>query len=163
MAIGNSNVELPESHDEVGVLEPSFSSMRAESALEARSRFIATMSHEIRTPLNGILPVAELLRTSELDPAQRQKVDTIVQSGKALSSIVDDILDVSMLETGKLTLRHDTFSPMAICEQACAIILPSAVTASVQQEHVEKCRAAGMDDFMAKPLKLDRMKTLLAG
>jgi signal transduction histidine kinase len=142
MAVGNYDVSLPEGRDEVGVLARSFSSMRAqiqyqttslkdararaEHALEARSRFIATMSHEIRTPLNGIIPVAELLSTSELDPAQQDKVQTIVQSGKALSSIVDDILDMSMLETGKLTLRKDTFSPVTLCDEASAVVRPSA-------------------------------------
>jgi signal transduction histidine kinase len=142
MAVGNYDVSLPEGRDEVGVLARSFSAMRAqiqyqttslkeararaEHALEARSRFIATMSHEIRTPLNGIIPVAELLSTSELAPAQQDKVQTIVQSGKALSSIVDDILDMSMLETGKLTLRKDAFSPVTLCDEASAVVRPSA-------------------------------------
>ena len=142
MAIGNYDVSLPQGRDEVGVLSRSFSSMRAqiqsqttslkeararaETALEARSRFIATMSHEIRTPLNGIIPVAELLTKSDLSPSQRDKVETIVQSGKALSSIVDDILDVSMLEGGKLTIYRAEFSPSAISSDVSAIIRPSA-------------------------------------
>ena len=142
MAIGNYDVSLPHGRDEVGVLSRSFSSMRAqiqsqttslqeararaETALEARSRFIATMSHEIRTPLNGIIPVAELLTKSDLSPSQRDKVETIVQSGKALSSIVDDILDVSMLEGGKLTIYRVEFSPSAISSDVSAIIRPSA-------------------------------------
>ncbi|MBD3679855.1 MAG: response regulator [Rhodobacteraceae bacterium] len=126
MSAGNFSARLPEaSSDEVGRLAQSFSDMRsqifentvslkvarteAEAALEAKSRFLATMSHEIRTPLNGVIPVAELLLDGDLSQSQRNQVETIQKSGKALLSIVDDILDLSKLEAGMITLRKERF------------------------------------------------------
>lgn len=77
---------------------------RAEAASEAKSNFIATMSHEIRTPLNGVLGVAQLLSLSQLDERQRTYVDTLMSSGKMLAGVIDDVLDISRIEAGKLKL-----------------------------------------------------------
>ncbi len=142
MALGKYDVTLPDGRDEVGTLARSFGAMRgqiqdqterleqararSERALEARSRFVATMSHEIRTPLNGILPVAEMLARTDLDAEQRERVETIITSGNALSSIVNDILDVSMLENGKLTLSSRPMSPARLVSEALDIVRPSA-------------------------------------
>ena len=142
LANKNYDAELPKGSDEVGQLARSFCEMRdriqdqtakldaarvrAEKALEARSRFLATMSHEIRTPLNGIIPVAELLRHSNLEPSQFEKVDIIVKSGKALSSIVNDILDVSMLDGGKLTIQKVEFSPNELVVEALEVVRSTA-------------------------------------
>ena len=77
---------------------------RAEAASEAKSSFIATMSHEIRTPLNGVLGVAQLLSLSKLDERQRTYMDTLMSSGKMLAGVIDDLLDISRIEAGKLKL-----------------------------------------------------------
>ena len=77
---------------------------RAEAASEAKSQFLANMSHEIRTPLNGVLGIAQLLALTDLSDRQKEFVQTIRSSGRALLSIIEDILDLSKIEVGKLKL-----------------------------------------------------------
>lgn len=127
LAMGNYSASIPEaSNDELGVLTDSFRSMRitirdneekliasrdkAQRAADAKSRFLAMMSHEIRTPLNGVIPSAELLLEGELSEDQAQLVGTIHESGKSLKTIINDILDISKLDEGKLTIRKEEFS-----------------------------------------------------
>jgi signal transduction histidine kinase/CheY-like chemotaxis protein len=78
--------------------------VRAEAANKAKSIFLANMSHEIRTPLNGVLGIANLLQRQELGEDQRKLVDTIDESGKALLTILNDILDLSKIEAGMLAM-----------------------------------------------------------
>ncbi|MEM1384711.1 MAG: ATP-binding protein [Pseudomonadota bacterium] len=77
---------------------------RAESALKAKTAFIATMSHELRTPLNGILGMAQNLRSTQLEDRQRQQADVIVDSGQTLNALLTDILDRSKLDAGDLSI-----------------------------------------------------------
>jgi signal transduction histidine kinase/ActR/RegA family two-component response regulator len=81
----------------------------AEGANEAKSAFLATMSHEIRTPLNGVLGMAQAMAAEVLSPVQRERLDIIDQSGKALLAILNDILDLSKIEAGKLELEEIEF------------------------------------------------------
>jgi signal transduction histidine kinase/FixJ family two-component response regulator len=76
----------------------------AEAATRAKSEFLANMSHEIRTPLNGILGMAQGLEARELDPATRDMVGTIRESGATLMTILNDVLDLSKIEAGKLDI-----------------------------------------------------------
>jgi CheY-like chemotaxis protein len=81
----------------------------AESATRAKSAFLATMSHEIRTPLNGVLGMAQAMAMGTLDAEQHQRLDVIRQSGESLLAILNDVLDLSKIEAGKLELERAEF------------------------------------------------------
>ena len=81
----------------------------AEAASIAKTQFLAHMSHEIRTPMNGVLGMAQLLERESLTPDQRDMVSHIRASGKSLLSILNDILDLSKIEAGELTIERQPF------------------------------------------------------
>lgn len=85
--------------------------IRAEESNQAKSRFLAQMSHEIRTPLNGVLGMSEALLHSGISAASREQVELIKASGLSLLTILNDILDVSKIESGKMTLEAKPFRP----------------------------------------------------
>jgi signal transduction histidine kinase/CheY-like chemotaxis protein len=88
----------------------------AERAHEAKSSFIATISHELRTPLNGVLGMAQTLLSTELTPGQRQQVEVISESGRSLNTLLNDILDHSKLEAGKLAIEPRVEDPRHTAE-----------------------------------------------
>jgi two-component system sensor histidine kinase BarA len=99
---------------------------RAIEANRAKSEFLARMSHEIRTPMNGIVGFIGLLERTELDARQRDFVGTISKSAQAMLRIVDDILDFSRLEAGKVVLDHEPFRLRESVESAVTLWAPQA-------------------------------------
>ena len=90
--------------------------LEAARASDAKSDFMANMSHELRTPLNGVIGLTEVLLKSGVSAAQRKKLDMIRFSGNVLLNLVNDILDLSRIEAGKMTLASAEFSPRQVVE-----------------------------------------------
>lgn len=98
----------------------------AESTARIKSEFLATMSHEVRTPMNGVLGLAELLLDTPLEAVQRDYVETILRSGRTLLEILNDILDLSKIEAGKLDLESVAFDPGQVMNDVLRLAAPRA-------------------------------------
>lgn len=98
----------------------------AQAANQAKSQFLANMSHEIRTPMNGVLGMAELLLSTDLNEKQHHLAETVLHSGKALLSVLNDILDYSKIEAGKLRLENIDFDLRESVEEVLQLFAESA-------------------------------------
>jgi len=94
----------------------------AMQAAQAKAAFLAAMSHEIRTPLNGVLGMAGLLEGTKLTPEQREYVETIQVSGDALLDVINDVLDYSKIESGRMDLEQEPLEPVRAIEESLEIL-----------------------------------------
>jgi two-component system sensor histidine kinase/response regulator len=99
---------------------------RAEAANHAKSAFLANMSHEIRTPMNAILGLTHLMRRDGVTEAQAERLDKVATAGQHLLSIINDVLDLSKIEAGRLELLREDFSLQAMFSNVCNLINDTA-------------------------------------
>ena len=99
---------------------------QAEAATRAKSEFLATMSHEIRTPMNGVIGMCGLLLDGELGPVQRDYAEIIHSSATALLTILNDVLDISKMEAGKLSIEPIPFDLLVCAEDVLGMLAPKA-------------------------------------
>ncbi len=132
---------------------------RAEAATRAKSEFLAMMSHEIRTPMNGVIGLNELLLRTELDDHQRRLADGVHQSGLSLLAIINDILDLSKIEAGKLELEDVDFEVRSVFEQTASVLASPAHEKGI--ELVVACHPDVPDYLRGDPTRLGQILTNL--
>ncbi|SEA69590.1 hybrid sensor histidine kinase/response regulator [Rubrimonas cliftonensis] len=133
----------------------------AEAASRAKSSFLANMSHEIRTPMNGVIGAARLLDATRLDAEQRMLTRVIASSGDALLTLINDILDISRIEAGKMRVNAEPFDLRAIVEGVAAMLGPAAAAKGL--ELVVSVEPSVAAQVIGDPGRVRQIVTNLAG
>jgi signal transduction histidine kinase len=137
----------------------------ADAANAAKSMFLANVSHELRTPLNAIIGYSEMLQDEmgDADPIDRDQfhhdLGTIIFSGRQLLSLINDILDLSKIETGKMQVGYETFNPGSLVLQVCDSLSPLIAQ---RNNHLElKVDVDSIGDISSDRSKLQQIVTNL--
>jgi signal transduction histidine kinase len=133
----------------------------AEAASRAKSSFLATMSHELRTPLNGILGMVKVLENTITDEAQRSHVETIASSGQVLLHIINDILDLSKVEAGRMHIENVKFDLIKAVEDVIRLLAPTATAKGL--ELVSHIHPLTPRYIHGDPLRVKQILTNLVG
>ena len=121
-----SGVNIDVTQDVATQIELDRRRVEAEAANSAKSQFLANMSHEIRTPLNGVLGMAQILKMTGLDAKQAHYVETLQASGRALLDLIEDVLDISKIESGMAVFDRDPFDLFELVTGAAEVVRPIA-------------------------------------
>jgi PAS domain S-box-containing protein len=132
----------------------------AQAAAEAKSQFLANMSHEIRTPMNGVLGVLHLLKDEQLSDQGRRLLAEAANCGRMLSQLLDDVIDLSRIEAGRLELAPEPTDPRELLEGVADLLRPNAEAKGLEL----RVRAQGdLDRVMADPVRLRQALFNLVG
>jgi len=134
---------------------------RAEAANHAKTNFLATMSHELRTPMNGVVGMIELMDREETDAEKKEKFKTVRESAFSLLGIIDDILDTSKMEAGKLSLSA---SPTDVRSHVTAVVASLRPIAEKAGTHINLTISDDVPEFVkVDPMRLRQILVNIIG